>query len=292
MMILLTGAAGKTGLAVIRSLAGKGIALRALVRRREQIRTVQEMGAQEAVVGDMRDREEIDQAIYGVKSVYHIPPNVNPDEELIGRNVIASARSAGVDHFILHSVLHPQTEAMPHHWKKLRVEEMLLESGLPFTILQPAAYMQNILTHWQKINETGIYPVPYSPETRLSMVDLDDVAQAAAIMLTENGHKGAIYELVGTEAISQNEVATLLSQGLGRIVRAENVPLNVWEREARASGLGDYQVETLLKMFHYYESYGFWGNSRVLSHLLGRQATSFRLFIERTAGERKLRLKP
>ncbi|MEE8567731.1 MAG: NmrA family NAD(P)-binding protein [Anaerolineales bacterium] len=286
-MILLTGAAGKTGRAVIRSLAGKGEALRALVHRRKQIQTVEAIGAQEVFVGDMRTLEDISQAIQGVRAVYHIPPNVSPEEELFGQNLIASARSAGVEHFVFHSVLHPQTEAMPHHWKKLQVEEKLLESGLPFTIIQPAAYMQNILTHWQKIIEDGIYPVPYPTETRLSMVDLHDVAQAAALVLTESGHEDATYELVGTEAMSQNEVAVILSQGLGRPVRAESVTIDVWERGARASGLGDYQVEALLKMFGYYERYGLSGNSLLLSCLLKRQATSYPAFVERTVRERK-----
>jgi hypothetical protein len=59
----------------------------------------------------------------------------------------------------------------------------------------------------------------------------------------------------------------------------------VWERNARANGLGDYQVETLLKMFHYYESYGFWGNPRVLGWLLGRQPTDFPAFAQRIAQE-------
>ena len=82
---------------------------------------------------------------------------------------------------------------MPHHWKKLRVEEMLFESRLPYTILQPATYMQNLLAYWCKIHEEGIFQLPYSVETRLSMVDLNDVAQAAAIVLTEPGHVGATY---------------------------------------------------------------------------------------------------
>ena len=64
-------------------------------------------------------------------SVYHVCPNVSPDEIAIGRVSIAAARSAGVEHFVYHSVLHPQTEAMPHHWLKLRVEEALITSGLP-----------------------------------------------------------------------------------------------------------------------------------------------------------------
>jgi uncharacterized protein YbjT (DUF2867 family) len=116
---------------------------------------------------------------------------MNPAEVEIGEGVIVAACAAGVEHVVYHSVLHPQTEAMPHHWSKLRVEEKLFESGLAYTILQPAAYMQNVLAYWEAIMEHGVYPVPYAVEARLSMVDLEDVARSAALILTEPGHIGA-----------------------------------------------------------------------------------------------------
>jgi uncharacterized protein YbjT (DUF2867 family) len=282
-MILVTGAAGKTGRAVIRALTAKGEAVRALVHRPEQIRSVEALGAQQVVVGDMRVQAIMDQVAQGVRAAYHICPNVSPDEATIGQVAIMAARLARVEHFVYHSVLHPQVEAMPHHWQKLRVEEQLFESGLSHTILQPAAYMQNVLAHWGQIMEQGVYPVPYAVETRLGMVDLEDVAEAAAVVLTELGHAGAVYELAGAEVLSQTEVATILSQQLGRPVRAEAVPLETWERRARESGLGAYQVETLVRMFCYYERYGFWGNPRVLSWLLGRPPTTFAAFVERSS---------
>ena len=281
-MILVTGAAGKTGRALIQSLVAKRVAVRALVHRPAQVRLVEEIGAREVVVGDMRLQATMDQAAQGIRAVYHICPNVSPDEVTIGQVAIMAARSAGVEHFVYHSVLHPQVEAMPHHWRKLRVEEQLFESGLSYTILQPAAYMQNVLAHWDQIMEQGVYPVPYAVETRLGMVDLEDVAEAAAIVLTEPGHVGAVYELAGAQVLSQVEVAAILGQQLGRPLHAEAVPLKTWERRARESGLGDYQVETLVKMFRYYERYGFWGNPRVLSWLLDRSPTTFAAFVERS----------
>ncbi len=285
-MILVTGAAGKTGRAVIRALSAKGAFVRALVHRPEQAGEVQAAGAQEFVVGDMRAQPILTRAAMGVRAIYHICPNVTPDEVIIGQAAIAAARAAGVEHFVYHSVLHPQAEAMPHHWLKLRVEEKLFESGLPYTILQPAAYMQNVLAHWDKIVQQGIYPAPYPLETRLGMVDLEDVAEAAAIVLTEPGHAGATYELAGAEALSQTEVAAILSQHLGRPVSAQVLPLETWERQAKSSGLGDYQIETLIKMFRYYERYGFWGNPRVLGWLLVRPPTTFAAFVERSMQER------
>jgi uncharacterized protein YbjT (DUF2867 family) len=281
-MILVTGAAGKTGRAVIQSLVAKGETVRALAHRPAQVRLVEEIGAREVVVGDMRLQATMDQAAQGVRAVYHICPNVSPDEVAIGQAAITAARSAGVEHFVYHSVLHPQVEAMPHHWQKLRVEEQLFESGLFYTILQPAAYMQNVLAHWDQVMEQGVYPVPYAVETRLGMVDLEDVATAAAVVLTEPGHAGAVYELSGAEVLSQVEVAVILSQQLGRPVHAEAVPLETWERRARDSGLSDYQVETLVKMFRYYERHGFWGNPRILGWLLGRSPITFAAFVERS----------
>ena len=280
-MILVTGAAGKTGRAVIRALAAEGQAIRALVHRPEQARLAESLGARQVIVGDMRDPATVDQATQGIRAVYHICPNISPDEVAMGQVAINAARSATVEHFVYHSVLHPQTEAMPHHWLKLRVEGKLFESGLPYTILQPAAYMQNVLAQWDQIVLQGTYPVPYATETRLSMVGLEDVAAAAAVVLIGSEHVGATYELVGTEAMSQDDVAAILGQQLGFPVCAEVVPLSTWERRARADGLGKYQIETLLKMFRYYERYGLSGNPRVLGWLLGRPPTTFAAFVMR-----------
>lgn len=281
-MILVTGAAGKTGRAVIRALATRGERVRALVHRPEQARPVQELGAWQAVVGDMRNQAAMDRVADGARAVYHICPNVSPDEVAIGEVAISAARSAGVERFGYHSVLRPQVEEMPHHWQKMRVEERLFRSGLAYTILQPAAYMQNVLAHWDLIMGQGVYPVPYPPETRLSMVDLEDVAAAAAAVLTETGRTDVTYELVGTEGMSQTEVAAVLSEKLERPVRVDPVGLEEWEQQARASGLGEYQVDTLVKMFRYYERHGFTGNPRVLGCLLGRPPTSFAAFAERS----------
>ncbi|MGC9357463.1 MAG: SDR family oxidoreductase [Anaerolineae bacterium] len=283
-MILVTGAAGKTGRAVIRALVARGAEVRGLVHRVEQREVVREAGACEAVVGDIRASPDVASAVEGIRAVYHIPPNVSPSEVVIGETVIEAALAAGVEHFVFHSVLHPQVEAMPHHWLKLRVEEILFTSGLPYTILQPTAYMQNILGQWQSIMEEGRYVLPYAVETRLSLIDLQDVAEIAALVLTESDHLWATYELVGTEPLSQLEVAALLSEALGCPVRAETQSRKLWESQARTSGLGEYQVETLLKMFRYYERFGFTGNPYVAGSLLGRSPATLQDFAQRIAG--------
>lgn len=280
-MILLTGAAGKTGRAVLCALAARGVAVRALVHRREQADAVRALGAQEVAVGDLLEPSILGSAAAGAQAVYHICPNVHPDELTIGRVAIAAAREAGVEHLVYHSVLHPQVEAMPHHWQKMRVEEQLFESGLDYTILQPAAYMQNVLGQWDSIVQSGIYRVPYRIETRLGMVDLADVAEVAARVLTETGHRGATYELAGPEALTQRQVAEVLGRRLGLRVEAEQISPATWEQRARAAGMGDYQVQTLLQMFGYYNRHGFWGNPRVLGWLLGREPEHFDAFVAR-----------
>ena len=214
--ILITGAAGKTGQAAIKALVARRQPVRALVRRDEQIQIAKFLGAKEVIAGDMRDAATLKKATESASAVYHICPNVNPDEIQIGETVIAAADDADVDRFVFHSVLHPQTEAMTHHWNKLRVEETLFESGLSYTILQPASYMQNVLGGWQAIIEHWVYAVPYSVETRMSMVDLEDIAEAAAVVLTEPDHLDANYELAGPEVLTQSQIAEILSKHLQR----------------------------------------------------------------------------
>jgi uncharacterized protein YbjT (DUF2867 family) len=284
-MILITGAAGKTGRAIIRALAANGQAVHALVRRAEQIAAVEAAGAQQVEVGDMRDEPTLTRAMQGVRAVYHICPNVHPDEIVIGMTAIAAARAAHVERFVFHSVLHPQVEAMPHHWNKLRIEEALFESGLAFTILQPAAYMQNVLAEWPTIIGEGVYRVPYSIDAPFTPVDLEDVAEAAAITLTQAGHAGAIYELAGPEVLTPAAMAEALSRRMNRPVRAERVVVEVWARGAERSGLNTYAIDTLTRMFRYYDRHGLWGNPRVLSQLLGRAPTRFAAFVERSLRE-------
>src|SRR6185436_12761799 len=136
-MILITGAGGKTGRALVKALS-KVERVGAFVHREEQASILTSLGVEKVMVGDLHDRDAIHAAMQRMRAVYHICPNMSPDEAVIGKLVIGEAHAAGVEHFVYHSVLHPQAEQMNHHWQKMRVEEMLFESGLRFTILQPA----------------------------------------------------------------------------------------------------------------------------------------------------------
>jgi uncharacterized protein YbjT (DUF2867 family) len=277
-MILLTGAGGKTGKALIQSLS-KAESVCAFARREEQAAELKSLGAEKVIVGDLRDETAIRTAMQGVRAVYHICPNMSPDEAEMGGLVIGEARKAGLGHFVYHSVLHPQTGRMAHHWAKLRVEEMLFESGLPFTILQPAPYMQNLQAGWKSILRDGILRVPYSVEAKFSFLDLEDLAEAARVVLTEPGHANATYELAGTEPVSHAEAAKVFGQVLRREVRAEKEEIEDWKM--RAGGLSRYALENLVRMFEYYDRWGLAGNPNVLRWVIKREPVSLEAFARR-----------
>lgn len=282
-MIAVTGAAGKTGLAVIHALAQRGQNVRGLVHRESDQAKVLSAGATECVVGDMERSAPLERSLSGVRALYHICPNMHPREVEIGKQILSIGRACGVKHVVYHSVLHPQIEAMPHHWQKMLVEEEIFAGGIPFTILQPTAYMQNLQAYWQAIRQTGDYSVPYPPHTRISLVDVRDVAEVAARVLTERDHLGATYELVGTAPLWQSEVAETIGATLGQTITAREVPLERWEEGARRSGMPAYAVETLIQMFRYYATYGLVGNANVLRWLLGREPRSLQSFVQELA---------
>jgi uncharacterized protein YbjT (DUF2867 family) len=282
-MILVTGAGGKTGRTLIKTLSRvKDVC--AFVHRDDQVPVVQSSGAKKVLVGDMLDESAIRSALQNVSVIYHICPNMSPDESAIGKLVIDAAREHGIQHLVYHSVLHPQTEKMSHHWQKLRVEEMIFESGLPFTILQPAPYMQNLLANWNGIVEAGILRIPYSVNLPFSFIDLEDLAEAARVVMTEPNHSNAIYELAGTPPMSHFEVAEIFGRILKRDVRAVKQEIGDWRFRAEQNKMSEYAMENLVRMFEYYDRWGLAGNPNVLRWLLQREPTSFDTFIERTLG--------
>jgi uncharacterized protein YbjT (DUF2867 family) len=164
------------------------------------------------------------------------------------------------------------------------VEEMLFESGLPFIILQPGPYLQNLLAGRKSIIENGVLRVPYSVHSKFSFVDLEDIAEAAKIVLTEPGHVSATYELTGTLPLSHTEVADVMKKILKRDVRAEEEAISDWR--LRAGELSEYGFENLIRMFEYYDRWGLIGNPNVLRWLLKREPASLESFIRQSLKER------
>jgi NAD(P)H dehydrogenase (quinone) len=282
-MILITGAAGKTGRAVLAALAHRHIPVRCFIRRRDHEADLRAAGASDVSVGSMTSEADLSAALRDCSAVYHIAPNVDPSEVKFETTLIAAIHASGSQaRIVYHSVLHPQIEAMPHHWAKMRVEEHLLASGLLFSILRPSAYMQNILAAVPTARNEGRFVTPYPTATRLSLIDVLDLGEAAAKVLTEPGHDYAAYDLCGTPPLDQHAVARALSQVIGRDVAAEELPVVTWARAAQDLGLSAHARDTLARMFRTYAAQGLPGNPGTLRSLLGREPTSLDAMLRRS----------
>ncbi|MCB2354594.1 SDR family oxidoreductase [Clostridium estertheticum] len=283
-MILITGANGQTGRAIIKALLSKGEQIRAFVHTTEQIQEIKSLGEIDVFAGDMMNQKSVDEALIGINTVYHICSAVNPNEVEIGQMVINAARNARVEHFVYHSVLHSVLQDMPHHQKKLKVEELMVNSGIPYTIIQPAVFMQNILESWKSLSEKGIFQQKFftTQETRMCMVDLEDLAEAVSIILTNTGYTGATYELCGPENLSLSDMLAAMELHFGLEIKVETPQDEMFAAQLKKHGVGDYKVNTLLKMFQHYNEHGFVGNPNVLTWILGRKPNDFSSFILRT----------
>lgn len=281
-LILVTGASGKTGRACIARLIKKGANVRALVRRADAANELRAQGVVGAVVGDMFDKRVLEAACEGVRKVLHICPPMHPDEDALARDMIAAARNANINQFVLWSVLHPHI-SVPHHQRKQRAEAALIDSGLTFTILQPGRYMQHLETIWSQLRATGLHSFPFSTRSRFSLAHLDDLAAAAAFVLTSSGHENAIYEIAGPQALTQEDCARIIAEVLTQDVRAEAASLDAFLARARAVGLPDWRIETLKVMNQHYDAHGLEGNCNLLRWLLGREPKSFSEYVRELA---------
>ena len=268
--VLVMGASGKTGRAVTGALAARGFCVRAAVRSPASAQTVYAAGAGEFAVLDLATGAGLDNALAGAWAVYHLAPNVHPDEVGMARRVAEAAERHGVQRLVFHSVLHPDDASMPHHLRKARAEEVVRASGVPWTVLRPAAYHQNLLP----AALAGELAVPYSLDTPFTNADLGDVAAVAATVLSEAGHEGQAYDLAGPETLSVREMAAQASEVLGRPVAAVETDRREWERGPGAA-LPDSARRDLLAMFTTYDREGLVGGSAWLWALLGHRPTTW-----------------
>lgn len=282
-MILVTGAAGITGLAVLRALARRGVPARAFVHRESALPAVRAAGAAEVLVGDLMQPADRRRALQGVERLYHIAPRMSEVEIPMGLGLIEAGREAGLGHFVFHSLVHAQCDAMGHHHDKRIVERELIESGLRYTLMQPTMYMQNLLQAWDEVRGRGVYRLPYSEGARMSLVDLEDVAEAAATVLTAPGWDGGAFELCSGDRLTRVEMAAVIAAALDRPVRAESFPIEDWMSVALRTRT-PFQVERVAAMYRHYHRHGLpGGNSRVLQMMLGREPARFDAFVRRLA---------
>jgi uncharacterized protein YbjT (DUF2867 family) len=149
MKILTVGATGKFAGLVVPELKKRGVTVRALVRDQSKESAAREQGADEIAIGNLEDPKSLRSAAEGVDGVFHLNPAFVPHEADMGVTMVEAAKAAGVRKFVFSGVIHPSLSKMVNHAAKLPVEEALYESGMVFTVLQPAMFMQNLVSAWK-----------------------------------------------------------------------------------------------------------------------------------------------
>jgi NAD(P)H dehydrogenase (quinone) len=213
--IAVLGGHGKTGRAVSAALDRHGAASVPLGR---------------AASGDLSH------AMAGCDAAYLIAPNMHPDEPAYVRQALEAMHSSGVHRVVYHSVAAPYAPEMPHHLGKAESEDLVRRSGITWTILQPGPYLQNL-------DLSRTVRVPYDVQARFGFADLHDVAEAAAVVLLQEGHVGATYELA-------SRAASIVELAAEAGVRAERI--DDWSGE----GLEEHERAWLRSMFDYYDRHG------------------------------------
>ncbi len=279
--VLVTAAGGRTGRAIVDALLRNRTVVRGLVRRADQARLLDSLGA-EGHVGDLEDHQSLADACRGQDVVVHIGPPMHPKEVAMTEGVIAAAKTADVQHLVYYSVMHPLRQEVFHHRQKLQAETRIVGCELPYTIVQPIRYMQHLEAIWPTVIKDGTHAMPFNTHVRFNVVDLLDVAEAVATIVSSSSqHRYATYELAGAEALSQDAMASILSAELGRPVVAGMIKPDAARRSAEARGLSEERVVNMLDMNAHYDRHGFLGNANVLRWLLGREPNTFRNYVRR-----------
>lgn len=249
--ILVTGATGKQGGAVLNHLLGGEFALRAMTRNPESdaARALAAKGV-EVVQGDLDDNASLKAALQGVWGVFAVQntweAGVEREEEQ-GKRIARLAREAGVQHFVYTSVGSAERNTgIPHFDNKWRVEEDVRALGFPsYVILRPVFFMENLPSPWF-LNGDAL-GTAMKPDTKLQMVAVDDIGRVGARAFTDAAAlNGREIEIAGDE-VTMAESAATLSKGLGRDIQFVQYPIEA----VRA------QSEDMALMLEWFEAVGY-----------------------------------
>lgn len=270
--ILVTGASGNAGAALARALAAAGHSVRAAARRPDGLPA----GVAFARF-DFTDPSTFGPALAGVRRVFLLrPPQLADVRRQLDPFLQAMAR-AGVEHVTFLSLIGAQSNRLvPHH----AIEQRLMASGVGWTMLRCGFFMQNLTgAHRVEIRDLGEIVVP-AGRGKTAFVDVRDIAGVAARTLTEDGHAGRAYPLTGAVALDYYEVASVLSQTLGRRIVYRRPSLLRFARHSLAHGAAPAFVAVMA---------GIYTTTRLgmaatvtpdAARLLGRPPTGLRAFAE------------
>jgi uncharacterized protein YbjT (DUF2867 family) len=274
--ILAVGAGGKFAGLVVPELARRGAKVRGLVHDARDAPAVRAAGAQEVVVGELADPAAVRAALRGVGRVFYIAPVALPDEAEVGVAFVAQAIKSGVRRFVFSSVIHPVLSGLPNHALKAPVEEAVLNSPLEYTFLHPTLLFQNYAEAWERIVESGVVAEPWSNDTRFSRVDYRDVAEVAAVALTEDRLLYGTFELCAEGWLDRHDVAALIGEALGRAITPRRTDPATLPPAAQA----------MRPMFDHYDRIGLRGSAQTLGAILGRSPRSLSAYFMEVAQDR------
>ncbi|MHC1550843.1 NmrA family NAD(P)-binding protein [Phyllobacterium sp. K27] len=275
--VLTIGATGKFASLVVPELVKRNVTVRALVRDDEKAFAVRSAGASEICLGDLRNRESLARAVDGVDGIFHIGPAFALDEAALGVALVEAADQAGVRKFVFSSVIQPTNTRLKNHASKIAVEDALYSSRLEYTILHPANFMQNIGLAWSSVLEDRAFGEPFPSDVRIARVDYRDVAEIAAIALTEDRLTFATLELCAG-MYNREEIVAALTDELGYPIAALEPSFPDWAEHSRLP-YSDHQLHLLSKVHDHYRQFGLGGNSLSLKAALGRKPRSLRDYI-------------
>ena len=255
MKILVTGATGTVGSEVAKALLQRGAEVRALTRKQPELGKLSD--AVEITLGDLSDPVSVTQAMVGVDKLFLLIGNV-ADEFTQALTAYGLAKKAGLKHVTYLSVYQADRFLdVPHFAAKHAVEEAIREGGVPYTILRPGYFMQNDRRLKPLLTGPGVYPVPLGSQG-IAVVDVRDIAEAAAISLTEEGHAGKTYDLVSSEMLSGPGAAAIWSRLLGKDVKyAGHADFDAFEAQLRKTGDPSWLAYDLRVMFQGFVERGF-----------------------------------
>ena len=272
--ILVTGATGNTGRAIVDALVERGAPVRAMVRT-EADRSKLRAGV-EVVVADFDETAAVGAALDGADRAYLVTPSSEQAEEQQKRFADLAAK-ARTRHLVVLSQLGSE-EQSPVRFLRYHaaVEQHVRDLGIGYTFLRPNLYFQGLLTFAGSISTEGKFFAPIG-EATVSAVDVRDIAAVAAVALTESGHEGATYTLTGPEAITHSQIAAALTAALGRTVRFVDVPPGAFADSLREL-LPPWQVDGLLEDYAHYRRGEAAGVSPVIAEVTGMAPRSIEQF--------------
>jgi uncharacterized protein YbjT (DUF2867 family) len=277
MKVLMIGATGQFAGLVLPQLKSKGHTVYALVQNDEKGREAVRRGADHWVIGSLYEPDSLLKAATGMDGVFHIIPAFER-EVAAGLNMVNAAAKAGVTKFVFSSVYHPSL-SLVNHAEKRPSEEALYRSGMDYTILQPAMYMQMLGQVWDSAKQTGEIAMPYAETSKMAYVDYRDVAECAALAMTDKRLSYGTFELSSPGMYSRIDLAQLMSERLGKQIKAVAIPVDDWAKQVKIPK-GELR-EGLIAMNKEYDRYGFsGGNALVLETILGKRARTVAAFID------------